>query len=435
MTRARWSIGIFLISAACGGDKIADKLMPPDGKLDIARLEQERNKGKQNSDVASYAQAQLKLNHLKELEGISDTHEIRRVNQKYELLGRILEEELTRFHASGQASTVRSFKLDPEHEVYESPEFTSVYHPITLQEVRRVFTDFGELYVNVSEVKSGRPVTHHLQVKTPWSGYWYPFGDNSLYRGDSAPLIKFDQAMKALGHPSRVADDEEDRYKGMRHDGWEGLCDAVAKAAVLTDEPKAEKVVGGVKFSIADQKALLTFANHHYPKNIYGRQYRGDAETDGTYQDIKPEAFHKIVEKVLGDEKRAIIIDDVAGVQVWNKPLFQYRWKIEQDPDHDYVLNVKSRAFLIKERSKETDELTSQADYIAPSYDYRLYVDKRDVVDGKFRVIAGQWIKESYRDHPDTVTYPLKGMEMKSHNDEFNKYIPFYKAKFVDSSN
>lgn len=430
-----FALSLLFLGVACGGDKIADRMMPSHWKQDVERLERERDEGKLKHDVETYARTQLQLNHRKELEDVSDLIEIGRVNRKYEILGLVLEDELSRFKTSGRLSAFQSFKLDPEEEVYQSPDFTSVYHPLSLQEVRRVFTDFGELYVEVSKVKNGRPVTNHLQVKTPWSGYWYPFGDNSLYRGESAPLVKFDRAMNAMGHKSKVAEDEEARYNGVRHDGWEGLCDAVAKAASLSEEPTKEKVIGGVKFSIADQKALLTFAHHYYPKTIYGKQYRGDAETDGTYQDIKPEAFHRIVEKVLGEEKRAIIIDDVAGVQVWNKPLFKYRWNIEQDPQYDYIVRVKARAFLVKERSRETDELTSQADFIAPSYDYRLYVDKKDSVDGKFRVIAGQWTGESYKDHPDTVTYPLKGMGLKSHNDEFNKYIQKYKTIFVDSSN
>ena len=184
-----------------------------------------------------------------------------------------------------------------------------------------------------------------------------------------------------------------------------------------------KKVLEGIEFTIADQKALLTFSHLKANKKVFGIPYKGNAKTDGTYQDIRPEAFHQLVVTALGKEKKAIVIDDVAGVQVWNKPLYRFRWKIEKDPNFDFAFLVRAWPLLIKERNRETDEPTSKNDVLAPNYQYRLYVDKNIQKNGKYKVIAGQWVGESFRNHPDTVTYPSEGEELGSHNPEFNKHI------------
>ena len=175
----------------------------------------------------------------------------------------------------------------------------------------------------------------------------------------------------------------------------------------------------------------MTFSHLNYPKKRYGISYRGDAETDGTYQDIKPEAFHRIITQVLGKEKRAVVVDYMAGVQVWNKPLYRYRWKIRKDPTIANAFLVVSYPWLVKERNRQEDSLTSNADSIAPVYKYRLYVDKQVKRKGKYKVIAGQWLGDSYYNHPDSVAYIAAKGDIGSHNPEFNKYLSLYKDLFL----
>ena len=45
----------------------------------------------------------------------------------------------------------------------------------------------------------------------------------------------------------------------------------------------------------------------------------------------------------------------MAGVQVWNKPLYRYRWKVKKDPNCDDAFVAKAYAWLIKERSSESE--------------------------------------------------------------------------------
>ena len=83
-------------------------------------------------------------------------------------------------------------------------------------------------------------------------------------------------------------------------------------------------------------------------------QYAGGIKTDGTYDDIKPEAFHRVITSVLGVQKRAVVIDDT-GVEVWNKPCISIG-KVQKDPYKRNAYLVTAYTWLVKERSKETNK-------------------------------------------------------------------------------
>ena len=93
---------------------------------------------------------------------------------------------------------------------------------------------------------------------------------------------------------------------------------------------------------------------------------------------------------------------------------------------------VKGYALLIKERSEEKTHPTSTSDITSPIYTYRLYVDKDTIKDHAFLVIAGEWIGNSYKDHPDTVKVPNTNGTLGSHNHDFNKNIDIYRKYFVN---
>ena len=74
-------------------------------------------------------------------------------------------------------------------------------------------------------------------------------------------------------------------------DAWEGLCFAWGMASTQTREPTQSIRVNGVTLSPSDQKALYTKLYQYHKSDSFGVIYRGDAATDGTYQDLRPEAF------------------------------------------------------------------------------------------------------------------------------------------------
>ncbi len=356
--------------------------------------------------------------------------------KKYEVLGELLSVEIKDFEA--EKTTSLSAHYDSDSAAYEAPDFTALYHPKVLESVNEVIKDFGPLYINERLDPLGKPKATELKVNQPWSGYWFPFESKVLFSGESAPLVSFGRLIKKakkenMQGPNPIADFEAHRHENLAIDSWEGLCDALSKAEILTREPKVELNVLGERFSIESQKALLTYAHLQYPSKFYGISYKGNAETDGTYQDLKPEAFHRIVAHAFEVDQRAIIVDDTAGPAVWNKPLFKYLWVVKKEKEWTpkiWSFTVKAWASYIKEKSRYEDsaKLSSTADVIVPSYEYRFFVDTSDRVKDdllkdniKYRVIAGQWTGPSYKTHPDTITYLLPQGELGSHNDEFNK--------------
>ena len=332
---------------------------------------------------------------------------------------------------------IRSIGLDDDLQAAGKPElrkdFTKIYHPLSLKSVKKVFHDFGDLYVNETKGQNNDYLYEVLNVERPWSGYWYPFTDRSLYEGDSAPLVKLDRALQNLGFDSDIATEQERRFAGFRPDSWEGFCDGWAFAAILVPEPTASKVIGGVEFSIADLKAISTFAHINYPSTMYGIKYLGNSQTDGAYQDLRPEGFHKVVAHVLGKEKHGLVIDDTPGVQVWNKPLYSYRWQIVQDPERDYAFLVTAYAWLVKERWRPDDIMTTIRDVVAPVYTYRLYVDKEiKNSKGEYKVIAGEWIGASEENHPGNARVAKKDSDIFSDNKEFYKHRNTIKSLFLN---
>ena len=401
----------------------------------VARLTEEHQQAIRSNDQIRASQLQIELNYFSELHDLRpDDHyptQVEALNSKYDVLRLIFADELDNYRAAGFVSDEQRVQHFREG-FLAGPNFTASYHPRSLVEVKKVFNDFGELYVKEHKKTDGRAQFKAVQSEQrPWSGFWYPVTSRFLYAGDNAPLRKWDQVLRNRGIDSKIADREESRYSGYISEGWEGLCDGLSVASSTTVEPTKPKTIDGVTFSIADQKALYTYTHVKWPTKMYGIVYRGDASTDGTYQDIRPEAFHRLVTQVLGVEKRPVVIDDTAGVQVWNKPLFRYTWSIEQDPKLSYAYLVKGFPWLVKERQEETNRLTESKDILAPKYTFRLYVDKSQKKNGRFKVVAGQWTDKSYEDHPDTVTYPIKDGKPESHNPEFNKYLKEYNELFL----
>lgn len=422
--RVKALIGMSLVSIllSCGSEIQTSQ----NNQAEIDKLKQELAEAKQQRDPIRIGEIQFQMNFQEELQKAgNDATEQGRIKRKYEILDIVLRDEIKEFEAQDGAIFYSTHWLPGV-----------VYHPLALKEVEKVFKDFGPLYISETVDKDQKPEFDKVESKQrPWAGFWYPFTDQSLYKGHNSPLAKFDAVMKKKGKHSHVASGEAKRFEAQKFDGWEGHCPGRAIAASLIPEPKAPLIIEGVEFSIADQKGLHTFSHIQYPHTVYGVVYRGDAETDGTYQDIAPEALHQLVIKTVGEEGRPLVIDHVAGTPVWNEPLYSYRWKIEKDPKYDFAYTVSARALLVKERSgQETNVLTGSEDIMAPSYNYTLYVDKTDTKDGKFRVIAGRWTGRSVKDHPDTVSYLAKEGKPKSNSDAFNKNISLYQSLFINLS-
>lgn len=305
------------------------------------------------------------------------------------------------------------------------------YREKEIDAVRAVFRDFGDLYIAPSATdERGRPQGVTLAVEPqqrPWAGYWYPRAKAEIFSGEDAPLGKFERYLHNLGSKSEIVSWEKERWQPGLHADWEGLCDALAMASVLTREPVSDLTREGVRFTPADQKALALKYYEGLEAKVYGIRYEGSADSDGEMQDIRPEAFHRMVEAFLGEKKQALVIDSDPGAEVWAKPIYQVTWKIYEDPDFKNAYRVDAFLSMLTPRTDppaaENDPPTDYfTDTAAPKYEYRLYVDPSERRGDKLKVVAGEWLGESRDQHPDMIFVPPGPVHKKQRNKELQKF-------------
>ncbi|WP_141731811.1 hypothetical protein [Oligoflexus tunisiensis] len=294
--------------------------------------------------------------------------------------------------------------------------------------VREVFEAFGELTIDPaiiadSATDRSKTVTYSTpEGETPWAAYWYPKLGKEMYEGENSPLWKLDAWLATQGLASQSVGWENEHYdSGVA--GWEGLCDAWAMASILTSEPQRGVTVDGITFTTADLKAIAIKYYEGYKPRIFGRRYQGLAATDGLIQDLRPEAFHRLIEEFLGHQKKPLIIDEEPGPEIWSKPLFRMAFNIHKDPHKPQALIVKAFPWMIRQRPGVNGSSTSLAsDLAAPAYEYRLYYDARPTADGRLKILAGEWLSSSVNFHPDMVFLP-NGMDNKDQpNPEIHKH-------------
>ncbi|WP_141734355.1 hypothetical protein [Oligoflexus tunisiensis] len=281
------------------------------------------------------------------------------------------------------------------------------YHHLELKVVQEVMERYGPLELNPASISpKDQPNWQTREVPPPWAGYWYPRYDPILYTGDNSIMAKVDRMMARIGRPSE-AQAWEASFTAGHPESWEGLCNAWSNASILEPEPKGPITVLGEQLSISDQKALLIKLHETYPVTIYGVRYNGDFETDGTYQDIRPEALLRLAFTYLGSLKKTFIIDDTAGTEVWQQPVFKVDWVIHADPAFDNAYQASMRLWKIKMRPRVSEELTNMNDYAFDQFQLRLFVDPQlKAQQGRLVVIAGEWMGNSRQTHPDYVVVP-----------------------------
>lgn len=256
----------------------------------------------------------------------------------------------------------------------------------------------------VSHVREG---TFYAEAKIkPWSSYWFPHTDTSLYEpingsSEPSPLQKYDLwAKKAKKTDTTAAATEKSAMDNRESDSWAGLCNAWSKASVMEKEPAFKKPVDvdGVKFSSFDLKALLikTYDNTVGFQN-YGKRFNGERGDD--FNDIYPDQFHRVLQAELFEKGKPFIMDRDPGIQVWNYPVYKAEVVITRDPSNANVMHVRTTLATAGTRD-DTDFIgTWQVNY---EYFYDLY--GTTAADGSFEVRSGAWTGSSLDSHPDFLT-------------------------------
>lgn len=305
---------------------------------------------------------------------------------------------------------------------YDRPHLD--YHPYELLQVLKTFRDFGSLnlYLDRIEANSDQFKTYQASQK-PWSAYWYPFTDRSMVQGPKSTMSILDRIGRLHNLEMNAQENETDILNLLQGDHWEGLCHAWSLAAILTNEPKERLYIKGETLQIVDQKALRIKLYDRAKANIYGLRFLGDGDGE-TYQDLRPEAFHRIVDYFLAEREEAFVIDKTAGIEVWQHPVFRVDRKISRDPIERDAYRVQIHVWMIAPQQSPSNAITTLRDEIVKTYDYRLFIDPVANDDGSYRVIAGDWVSRSRKDHPDFVVSP-HGVDVKSSNQTLNQHEVF----------
>ncbi|MDX2013196.1 MAG: hypothetical protein SFW67_23575 [Myxococcaceae bacterium] len=230
---------------------------------------------------------------------------------------------------------------------------------------------------------------------------------------------------------------------------WWGICHAWAPAAILLPEPKNPVTRNGVTFQVQDLKALGSLVhnstrnkfvslrcNKHFSQpdgggirlDRFGRPVDGDREC----RDTNAGTYHVLLANYLGLMKQSFVEDRTNDYEVWNQPLRSFKVTEARDvsapeanrlvgltaDDADAGVSVEryhfnpaaTRFVLVKSEVKYISESSAEDGYTAPTINWYTRTDRYEYVlelDAAGKVLGGEWVGSSKRDHPDFLWLPL----------------------------
>jgi hypothetical protein len=303
-------------------------------------------------------------------------------------------------------------------EAYQTSEFSSFFS----SDPKHII-EFSQLTTNAQLQSRGWP-----------SYYWPSFRWGLLattFDQSLSPLQKFEKVYgKALsGLNSQYTQGDLERFERQRVLGsttnWFGVCDGSAESSLSFAEPRGVKTIDGVVFYPSEIKALLSyFTAMSSPSRkllMTGIRVHYDVpDVDQTgrpvgleYRDINPGLFHLALGNFIGRTKIGLVADIVPGSIVLNFPIIGFKVLSSRliqrgsdnneeqrppvsshNPNAESVVQLKVEVvFGDSHRVLETFPNVDHS--IKKTYEYELELD------GKGRIIGGEWLGSSRRDHPD----------------------------------
>lgn len=229
---------------------------------------------------------------------------------------------------------------------------------------------------------------------------------------------------------------------------WWGICHAWTPAAILLPEPKNPVTRNGVTFQVQDLKALGSLVHNSTSTkfvslrcNKHGSQPDGGGirvdrwgrpiDADRECRDTNAGTYHVLLANYLGMMRQAFAEDRTSDYEVWNQPLRSFKVTEKRDVtvqeanrligvtnDADagvsvdrYQFNAAAARFVfVKAEVKYISESSPEDGYTAPRIDWYTRTDRYEYVleiDGQGRVIGGEWVGASKKNHPDFLWLPL----------------------------
>lgn len=300
----------------------------------------------------------------------------------------------------------------------------------------------GERNVPSKEKNFAALINSYREAKspvTPWASTYWPFVDNGIATGKYgrglSPAGKYDAA-RGLTTRAQQWELEHHGSKTRGVEPWWGHCPGWSTAAVFFEEPRASKIVNGITFTVADQKALITEAAMQANSEFFG--FRVDHAQDFNnfkYNDVAPDQFFLVLTNYLGKLRFPVLIDQDPGTQVWNQPLAGYR--LEYPSPNDYLganseapniyrINLTATVWWASDAISpevETPEFNWEVSSYFETRTYRmeLWLDGPVLFDGSGRItssgdlvvvrqgdalLGGAWTNGTLGTHPDYMWVP-----------------------------
>ncbi len=315
--------------------------------------------------------------------------------------------------------------------------------------------------------------------RQPYSGYWYPYNKGGtatvLAHGGETALRKYDRAFgtKALSWEQRYHSD-------ANAPRWTGHCHGFAAASQLLPAPLTKVTKGGVTFTPAEIKTLLAELHAHAEMHMLGGRrcnnvnmqnaIRGvgstlcppgfistmtanrslvcipakDLSTQelNSCEDVNAGTFHLALANWVGRREQIILFDEESGQQVWNYPLFEYtvgdksgyiskenalrlvsQYHRPAQPRGYYPFNRKATSFYYTEMhvsyAKSVDETDAGELHVGGKvYTYILEIDNFG------DIVGGEWVGNSYRDHPDFLWIALEPRQSLTEDEARQRLLP-----------
>lgn len=228
--------------------------------------------------------------------------------------------------------------------------------------------------------------------KWPWSGYWWPMLSTNLNLYDDGEAM---QLYDRYVYNTRGVRSNAQAWEAANHatsdakNTWWGHCHAWAAAAILTREPPANVVRGGVNFHTNATRGLITEL-YYQPTFTWlsGTRNDSDATDTAAFKDIHPAWMDWLLRYYVRHYKYPFIMDVSADSQVWNFPVFAYsRNSVALAGGGE---RVTTRVWFSNPTSN-----TTGTRYFSRVYTY-------DLRPGTL----GQWTGNSVIDHPDFAWVP-----------------------------
>jgi hypothetical protein len=227
---------------------------------------------------------------------------------------------------------------------------------------------------------------------------------------------------------------------------WWGICHAWTPAAILLPEPKKPVVRNGVTFEVQDLKGLASLVyNSSRSKFVSTRcnlnssgsanlikldEYGRPTDANRACRDTNAGTYHILLANYLGLMRQAFAEDRTNDYQVWNQPLRGYKVLSSREVSFDeanrlvgvtaatdgatlatYRFNRDAKRFIeIKATVQYISESSAEDGHTGNTIDRYTRTDRYQYVlelDSAGKILGGEWIGSSKRDHPDFLWLPI----------------------------